>query len=222
MIYLQNEKGNASIYLLWLFGIFALLFVLTINIVKIYVVKEHANLAVEQAALAGTAVLLEKTKEAIDEFENKVTLDPLFIADRELQILTDSGKSISQLIDENKNNYTSSGTDEADAYIKAANAILPERINRHPYLKKELKKKLGFTSADAYYIFSPTVQNIIDQNQGLPIETEIKFTNEWQIEVKSAVPYKSIFDHKYISQFIEKIPQKGYGPALLYLGDVYS
>jgi hypothetical protein len=53
MKYVQNEKGNAAFYLLWLLGIVAIIFVLTINIIKVYVVKEHANLAVEQAALAG-------------------------------------------------------------------------------------------------------------------------------------------------------------------------
>lgn len=221
MKYLQNEKGNASIYLLWIFGIFSILFVFTINIVKVYVVKEHANLAVEQAALAGTAVLLDRTKDAIDEFENSATLDPFYIADREHQILIDSGKRVSQLIEEKKNDYISGGMDEGDAYVKAMNKILPERINRHPYLKKELRNKLGFTSSDGYYILLPTVQNIIDENKGITSDTEIQFTTRWQIEVKSAAKFETIFDNKYISQFIYKVPQKGYGPALKYLGNVY-
>ncbi|WP_458415049.1 hypothetical protein ACNQFZ_09725 [Schinkia sp. CFF1] len=218
---LQNEKGNASLYLLWIFGIFSILFVPTINIVKIYVVKEHANLAVEQAALAGTSVLLDKTKEAIDEFENSSTLDPFYIADRVSQLSMDSGKSVSELIDEKKNDYISGGMEEGVAYVKAMNKILPDRIDQHPYLKKELKDKLGLTSTDMYYIFSPTVQNIIGENKGLTDETKVKFTSKWQIEVKSAVKFETIFDNKYISQFIYKVPQKGYGPALKYLENIY-
>ena len=119
MTYLKNEKGNAVIFLLWLLGIVAIIFVLTINIVKVYIVKEHANLAVEQAALAGTSVLLEKTKEAIEEFDSKPDL--LYLADRDLQRLADGGRGVGDLIEEKKLNYMAGGMDESNAYIKAAN-----------------------------------------------------------------------------------------------------
>lgn len=222
MKYLVNEKGHATIYFLWLLGIVAVIFVLTINIVKVYIVKEHANLAVEQAALAGTAVLLDRTKKAVEEFDTSPTTDLLYIDDRNYQRFLDDGKGVGELIEEKQSDYISSGMDEANAYIKAANQILPIRIDRHPYLKKELRYTLGYSSSDAYYIFSSAVQDIINQNKAKTDETEVKFTGLWQIEVKSAVKFESISDHKFIPLYTDKIYQKGYGPALTYLGYVYS
>lgn len=219
---MNNEQGNAALYLLWLLSIVAIIFVLTINIVKVYIVKEHANLAVEQAALAGTSVLLKKTKEGVEQFDTRSTLDPLYIADRALQLTIDL-KSVGELIDEKKHEYMSRGMDEADAYIKAANRILPERINRHPYLKRELETTLGSSSSAVYYLVFSTIKDIIEDNNGRIDDTEIELTNHyWRLEVKSTVRFKSISDKKFITNFIEDIPQKGYGPTLSYLENVYS
>nr|WP_295974879.1 hypothetical protein [uncultured Bacillus sp.] len=223
MIYLKNEKGNAAIYMLWLLSIVAIIFVLIINIVKVYIVKEQANLVVEQAALAGTNVLLEKTEEAVRDFDTVPTLDPLFIADRELQRLTDSGRSIGDLIEDQKVHYMNNGMDSADAYIKAANKILPDRIMKHPFLKRELKNRLGQSSSDTYYIYSPTVLETIVDNNGKINQTNINLSvEEWRIEVKSSVVFESISDNKFINHYIQDIPQKGYGPTLSYLKNVYT
>ncbi len=223
MKHLKNENGNAAIYMLWLLGIVAVIFILTINIVKVYIVKEHANLAVEQAALAGTASLIEKTQEAIDKFDNRVTVDPLYLADREAQKLGDLGKNVGQLIEKKKIDYMNGGMGEADAFIKAANEILPKRIDRHPFLKKELRDSLGSSSNDAYYIFSSSVMEIINNNEARPQDTEMELSSiEWRVEVKSSVRFETISDNKFISKFVSDIPQKGYGPTLAYLENVYT
>ncbi|MDI3311265.1 MAG: hypothetical protein QJR05_07530, partial [Thermoanaerobacterium sp.] len=141
MKYVKNEKGNAAFYLLWLLGIVAIIFVLTINIVKVYVVKEHANLSVEQAALAGTAVLLEKTKESVEAFDTSI--DPLYLIQSSLQKKLDHNKSVGELIEDKKKNYMNNGVHEADAYIKAANEILPERLQKYSLLKYEFMKRFG-------------------------------------------------------------------------------
>lgn len=223
MKHLKNENGNAAIFMLWLLGIVAIIFVLTINIVKVFIVKEHANLAVEQAALAGTASIIEKTQEAIEKFDNGMTLDPLYLADREAQKLGDLGKNIGELIEKKQLDYMNSGMDEADAFIKAANEILPERIDRHPYLKKEFRDSLGNSRNDAYYIFSSSVTDVIINNEGRPEITEMELSStEWRVEVKSSVRFESISDNKFISKFVSDIPQKGYGPTLAYLENVYT
>lgn len=223
MRHLQNEEGNAAFYLLWLLGIVALIFVLTINIVKVYIVKEHANLAVEQAALAGTAVILEKTKEAVKDFDTCPTKNPWCLTERELHKVANGGKSVGFLIEKKKADYINGGMDEADAYIKASNEILPKKVNNHHYLKKILRDKLGDSRTDAYYIYSSAIMNIIDQNKARTEDTEIEISNDdWRIEVKSTVSFETVSDNKYISKFIDKIPQKGYGPTLSYLEDVYT
>jgi hypothetical protein len=223
MSYLRNEKGNAAIFLLWLLGIFTIVFLISINIVKVYIVKEHASLSVDQAALAGTAAIIERTKKAVEDFDEKETLDPLYIADRASQRAASLGKSVGQLIEEKKNEYLNSGMDEADAYIKAVNKILPNHIHAHPFLKKEMRSNLGLSSSDAKYIYSPAVLDVIANNQGRTEDTEpVLSTSEWRIEVKSTVRFESITDNKFISKFISDIPQKGYGPKLSYLEAVYT
>ena len=65
--------------MLWLLGIVAIIFVLTVNIAKVYIVKEHANLAVEQAALAGTSVSTRKNnRRLLKILTTTPTLDPLY------------------------------------------------------------------------------------------------------------------------------------------------
>ncbi|MBM4763254.1 hypothetical protein [Bacillus sp. B15-48] len=219
MNYFKNERGNAAIFLLWLLGIVAIIFILTINIVKVYIVKEHANLAVEQAALAGTAVLLEKTKKAVKDFDTKPTLDPLYILDREAQQTLDLGKSVSELIENRKNQLVGSGRAEADAYIKAANEILPVRVDRHYFLKKELKDAFGSLGSE----LSAAVIRVINDNDARQEDTVIELSNDhWRVEVESTVRFESISDNKYIMSFFEDIPQVGYGPTLSFLEKVYN
>ncbi|EIJ79838.1 hypothetical protein PB1_05717 [Bacillus methanolicus PB1] len=221
MKYVQNEKGNATFYLLWLLGIVAIIFVLIINIVKVYIVKEHANLAVEQAALAGTAVLLEKTKEAVEEFDTST--DPLYLIQSGLQKSTDNGNSVGDLIEEKKKEYMDNGADEADAYIKAANEILPEKLQKYSLLKYEFTKRFGSSGSEIPDKVRSTVQDIIIENKANTGDTEIEFSQEkWRLEIKSTTTFESISDHKFISKFLEDIPQEGYGPTLKYLESVYT
>ena len=65
MKYLNNERGNSAFYIIWLLGISAVIFVIVVNIAKVYVVKQHAATRTQQAAFAGTVVLLEATQEGI-------------------------------------------------------------------------------------------------------------------------------------------------------------
>ncbi|MFE8703879.1 hypothetical protein ACFYKX_25230 [Cytobacillus sp. FJAT-54145] len=222
MNYVKDEKGNAAIFMLWLLGMVAIVFILTINIVKVYIVKEHASLSVEQAAIAGTAALLERTKKAVENYDTRPTSDLLYIADRNLQISLD-GASVGQLIESKKNDYMANGMDEGDALVKAVNKLLPERINRSPYLKWEMRNQLGLSSSDAYHIYTPAIMNIIADNKARTEDTEPTLsTTDWRIEVKSTVRFKSIADNKFITAFIDDLPQRGYGPKLIYLEDVYT
>lgn len=221
MKWLNNERGNAAIFMLWLLGIVAIIFVLTINIVKVYIVKEHSSLSAEQAALAGTAVLIENTAQAIENYER----NPNYLLIRELHEneLAD-GKPISALIEEKKNEYVNSGRDESAAYIEAANDILTKsRLNWNGFLKQELRRELSETKAGAEALVRSAVMNVINSNHARTEDTEISFSlDKWRVEVKSTVRFESVSDNKYISRFIEDIPQKGYGPTLAYMENVYA
>ncbi|KAB2330090.1 hypothetical protein [Bacillus mesophilum] len=219
MKWLNNERGNAAIFMLWLLGIVAIIFVLTINIVKVYIVKEHSSLSAEQAALAGTAVLIENTAQAIENYER----NPNYLLIREIHELAE-GKSYSEQIEDKKNQYLSSGSDESTAYIKAVNEVLTqERLIENGFLKQELRRELSETKAGAEALVRSAVMNVINSNHARTEDTEISFSlDKWRVEVESTVRFESVSDNKYISRFIEDIPQKGYGPTLAYMENVYA
>ena len=216
MKYLRNEKGNAVFFMLWLLGIVAILFLIVLNLAKVFIVKEHANLSVEQAAIAGTAAIIEKTKEAVKEFDS----GPGSVAQR---LLEPDDKSIEELIAEKEADYLASGASESAAFIKAANDVLPPRLEIHPLLKIAFRNRLGNDSSDLYAVATADIQDIIDANQANMEDTEILFDEEdWRLEVKSTATFQSISDNKYIQNFLADIPQRGYGPSLSYLEAVYS
>lgn len=66
------------------------------------------------------------------------------------------------------------------------------------------------------------VQAIISDNEANPEDTEIILSHEkWRLEVKSTATFESISDYKLIQLFQPKVPQKGYGPQLIYLENIY-
>ncbi|MBP3039334.1 hypothetical protein J9303_07520 [Bacillaceae bacterium Marseille-Q3522] len=205
--FLQNESGSSSFYFLWLLGIIALVFLIVTNIMKIYVVKQQVSLSAEQAAMAGTAVVLEETKKAIEEFDR----EPSWIAER---ILTGEDP-IAEQVDDRKNSYKARGYREPEAYLKAVNDILPDKIDEHRKLKRILSDRINSSQGSIY----SAVINIIDENDVSTDtnETEIFFTNEWQLAVKATGKFETIADNKYISSFLGKIPQRAYGPRIEYL-----
>lgn len=215
MKYVRNERGNAVFFMLWLLGMVAIIFLIVLNLARVFIVKEHANLSVEQAALAGTAAIIEKTKQAVADFDSGPES-----AD---QKVLDGGKSIGELIDEKEAAYTANGASDSDAYIRAANDILPPRLQVHPLLKISFRNRLGNDSSDLYAIATAEIQEIIYANDANIEDTEILFDeDDWRLEVKSTATFKSISDNKYVQNILADIPQRGYGPSLAYLESVYS
>ena len=67
---LKNERGHGMVYLLWIMVMSIAIFVIIVNISKVYAVKQQAATATQQAALAGTSVLLEATIQGIENFDD--------------------------------------------------------------------------------------------------------------------------------------------------------
>jgi len=219
MNHLKNEDGNATFYMIWLLGIVALIFLIVLNLVKVYVVKEHANLSAEQAAIAGTATLLTYTERAVDEVDNH----PVMTAER----VATGKKKLSKLVKDKQQNYIDyQNMDQSTAYIKAINDVIPAKMNENPMLENLIRNKfrgeLGHSIWDLQMKVGPTIQEMIAKNGGNTTNTEILFsTSKWRLEVKSTVTFKSISDHKFITNFVGDVPQKGYGPRLEFLKHIY-
>ena len=213
MKYVKNERGNSFFYILWLMAIVIIMLVIVLNIAKVFVVKQQADTAVEQAAMAGTREVIVKTNEAIKEFDaNLASLVPDFV----------DGKTIEEQVVEKKNYFINQKYPEAEAYIKALNDVLPSKIETYEPLKQELISKLGGKSTLVSLAW-PSVETIVGENHGNKTAPtpELNFTNDWRLEVKAAVTYESISNNRIMAKFFDKIPQKGYGPKLEYLENVF-
>ncbi|MGM0867767.1 MAG: hypothetical protein ACQEWF_24350 [Bacillota bacterium] len=212
--YLDNEKGNSIFFILWLFGIVAVVFLIIANIAKVYVVQAQANNSVEQAAFAGTSVLIEETTNTIEEFDGSDFSTA--------QKVLDGGKTINEQIEEKQKEYEDSGKASDIAYLQALNDVLPGELDDHPLLKKAFKDRFsGNPSLDSR--IRSAAQSILKDNDANSEDIDIVLSpEEWRIKVKSTATFESISDNKLIEVFERDIPQKGYGPKLKYLENVYN
>ncbi|MRG87387.1 hypothetical protein [Salinibacillus xinjiangensis] len=212
--YVTDEKGNASLYLLWLLGIVALLFIIVLNMTKAFLTGHEASSVVEQAAFSGTSVYIRESKQAIADFDG----DPDSILTRPHH----GGKTIGELISEKQTEHEGNGYSPDQAYIKALNDVLPGEIDAHSELKDAFVDRFSSVSINdqVFGAVQSIIQNHADAN---PSDTRVILSNtDWRLEVESTVTFKSISDSNYIPVFQEKISSTGYGPKLLYLENVYN
>lgn len=69
---LRNERGNISLFILGLLSVMMIMFVILLNLSKVFVVKEHASSNAEQASLSATSVVYEKVEQAIEDYDNQM------------------------------------------------------------------------------------------------------------------------------------------------------
>ncbi|MDX1806276.1 MAG: hypothetical protein R3267_04585 [Paenisporosarcina sp.] len=212
MKYLSNDRGNSAFYLIWIIGISAVIFVIVVNIAKVYVVKQHAATATQQAAFAGTVVLLEATQEGIESFDSDLTKSAA-------QKVIDKGKSIEDQIDEKVDEFVAQDEDLQLAYIKAYNEVLPEKIEKHPQFKKEMEDTFRDSGLSGKLLSA--VQSTITANEANADDVEVLLSDtKWRVEVTADATYKTITDGTYIKSFTSDIKQKGIGPSLQYLESI--
>ncbi|PFG03893.1 Tad domain-containing protein [Bacillus sp. es.034] len=132
---LQEERGNAALFMIGLLSIMMVLFVFVFNLSKIFAVKEEANTTAQQASLAATSVLYDQLDEAIEEYEKGIigTVDSYpesieqKIEKKETQLRSDA----------DYNDYS-----ENEIKLEAMDIVLTDEL-RHGIGKKDLDRKLG-------------------------------------------------------------------------------
>ena len=212
MKYLSNDRGNSAFYLIWIIGISAVIFVIVVNIAKVYVVKQQAATATQQAAFAGTVVLLEATQEGIQNFDSDLTKSAA-------QKVIDKGKSIEDQVDEKVDEFVEQNEDLQLAYIKAYNLVLPEKIKKHPQFKIEMADTFRNSGLSGKLL--STVQSTITANEANAESVEVLLSDtKWRVEVTADATYKTITDGTYLKSFTSDIKQKGIGPSLQYLESI--
>lgn len=213
MKHLNNERGNGLVYMLWIMVVSIAICVIVLNIAKVYAVKQQAANATQLAALAGTSVLLNAAKDAIEEFDLQFDAE-----DVKLQLEVDDGKSIGVLVDEKAEEYQNNGLAKDIAYINAMNDILTPRMAAYGLLKSKMDIHVGGVHGK----FKQTVRDVVKKNGGNEDRIVVTFTTDFRVEVEADVTYESITDstEQYIKKITDEVPQKGYGPSLKFLQGV--
>lgn len=209
MKYLNNERGSGLVYILWIMVTSIIICVIVLNIAKVYAVKQQAANATQLGALAGTSVLVNAGKDAMEAFE--LLSDEQDVID---QLLAD-GKTISALVNEKAEEYRNKGLAKDIAYINAMNDILTPRMAAYSLLNTLVDDHVGVVHGK----FNQTVRDVVKKNGGNEERIEITFTTDFRVEVEADASYESITDsaEKYINSMTEEVKQIGSGPSLLFL-----
>ncbi len=213
---LKNERGHGMVYLLWIMVMSIAIFVIVVNIGKVYIVKQQAATATQQAALAGTSVLLEATLRGVKNFDNYPDPEHLdWINQRDAD-----GKSVKALLDERAAELKRSGQAKDIAYVKAMNEVLQPRISAYGLLSDLISQEINASKS----VFKEAVNQVLVANDGNLERSTIKLAApNYRVEVIADVTYKSITDsaQTYMPDFVKDIPQIGYGPSMTYLNGIY-
>lgn len=217
MKHLNNERGSGLVYILWIMVTSIVICVVVLNIAKVYAVKQQAANATQLAALAGTSVLVNAGKDAIEEFDDYMLGEELH-PDVKKQREDDEEKSIRKLVNEKAEEYRNKGLAKDIAYINAMNDILTPRMAAYGLLKTLVNDHIGGVHGK----FKQTVRDVVKKNGGNENRIEVTFTSDFQVEVEADVTYESITDsaEQYIKSMTNEVPQKGYGPSLEFLRGV--
>ncbi|MCG7344240.1 hypothetical protein MHZ92_08850 [Sporosarcina sp. ACRSL] len=213
MKYLKNERGNGLIFMLWIMVVSIAICVIVLNIAKVYIVKQQAATATQQAAIAGTLEYVNAAKKALSAFD-----DLLVEEDTEDEDIL----SWTELVDKKAGENESRGQLKEIAYINALNDIFPVIKNVYPddYLRI-MESNLIPIEAEV----RNTVEKVILENDGNLKRFKVNLVlPDYRIEVKASVTYESITDssEEFIESMEKEVRQKGSGPPLPFLKGVIS
>ncbi|WP_201716823.1 Tad domain-containing protein [Rossellomorea arthrocnemi] len=153
---LQQEHGNAALFMIGLLSIMMVLFVFVFNLTQIFAVKEEANTTAQQASLAATSVLYDQLDEAIEKYEKSIigTVDSSpetigqKIEKKEIQLRSDAGF----------NEYS-----ENEIKLEAMDIVLTEEL-RHGLGKDKLDDIMGEE------IYQRTLSDMVSQAKSTILE----------------------------------------------------
>ncbi|GAA0465671.1 pilus assembly protein TadG-related protein [Alkalibacillus silvisoli] len=209
---LREERGNVALYFLGLMIVMSVIFLLLVNISKAFVVNMEASSATEQAAIAGSSVIIEETLTAVEEY------DEMLVPAEEIE---EGLKKVQELIDEQQESYVSTGMNPHQAYVYALNDVLPDEIEERHLLKVTIENH--FMNVGLHNQILSAVQSIIVDNNGSIEDTIVILSEEdWRLEVESTATFSSVSDGDIIPTFEEQIPNKGYGPQLIFLKNIFE
>ena len=203
---LKNEKGNTTLFMISLFGIFLLMFLLILSFANIFIEKEHASNNAEQASIVASGILLDKLEAAIVEYDSWLVLQ---LAKVPIPTTIEDLKPLGEQVEEEKGRLPFTLTDTEKKH-QAINQVIKEELNSgNIFLPAFLNSELGHAEAEIRH----AVSGNIAENNGEVTETTIVLNENNRIEVETATKYKAFKYDEYFSDSQRLIKQTGQGPT---------
>ena len=227
-LFLRNERGNITLFLLGMISIMFILFMVIINFAKVYAVKEKSFTTSQQASLAATAEFYERIWDVVAEFddideenlppppdddddddENPPDVNPI----TKIKIKVKVGLKEDEL----RARYGSEKS-ENEIHIDAIDEVLAEELNTGLG-----KRRLRQVLTEQYESrIKPAVidkaRNVILANGGKLEQAEIALFHEDRIYIKAANEFQG--QGKYLDGFKEKVFQTGAGPEIGFISEL--
>ena len=198
---LKNEKGNTTIFIISLFGVFLLMFMVIFSAANVFIEKQHASNNAEQASIVASGIVLDSLEEAISDYDSWLILKLAEIpVDPAVEDLEPLGDRVQSVMNSLPNKYT-----KLEKKHLAVNQVVRDELNSgNPFFSSYVSGELG--SAEASIIFEVT--NNIADNSGVVSGTKIKLNSDHRIEVETSIKNKALLIDKDIT-----LKQKGKGPT---------
>lgn len=215
---LNNERGNAALFMIGILSIMMIMFVFVLNLSKALAVKEQANTTAQQASLAATSVLYEEIWDSIEQYEDDLIkklldgLDP----DSNDTIFDLYPKTIEERVDEETVQIQSSNPEDSqnEARRKAINQIVSEEIREGTWgymLRDQLDKDLRFHIIPH---MKDAARTTIVENGGKVSEAEMRIFDNDRVFVKASNEVESTSYGKFLKGIKKKLFQESAGPKI--------
>ena len=208
---LKEERGNITLFTIGAMFIVMLMFIFTINLAKVFAVKEQASTSTQQASLAATAVLYEQVWDAIDDYERTL-----------LGSVTSLPMTTRERVDEQTRHLQNSHPSWSfnEAYVEAIDQVLSDEL-KHGLGKAQLKRALmNKLNPDVIYAMKEKARETILANGGTLDGAEIRLFDDNRVYVRAATKMKSIDYGSFFSGFEDDVFQTGAGPKIDFLDEL--
>ena len=204
----KEERGNAMLLTLGTVAIMAIMLIIVANFSKVFIVKEIASSTAEQASLVAAAIVVEKVKEEIEEYEDtlKGKLEDLLD-----ESLTEKIEKRKQAI-QHETNWL-----KHELEIRAMNDVLTEELKAG---NNELRVFLLKAMQRATNEIPSIVENNIKANNGKVNGTIISINENNRLQVETHVEYSMMKLDKYVPGDKQQVKQKSESPSLSFFREL--
>ncbi|MFZ2464087.1 MAG: pilus assembly protein TadG-related protein [Caldibacillus thermoamylovorans] len=203
-----DERGNASFYIIWIVFIMGLMLVLIINICGVFVTKQQASNAAEQASIAATDVLYDGIREAVSDYDQYQIQK--FLEANQLGVFPEEQK-LSYKIDQQETNLLAVGYSRNEAAIQAIDQVVEAEL---PGLDEMLETYITDKIRTKLTDIRQVAADVIQRNNGDTSKSEITVFKDERVQVKAVVHFEGQEQEKFLRKIVSDIPQKGSGPKL--------